>query len=213
MRHSFNQKVPLATQKSTLTLLLKVFAKTAMALLNSCLFLQNLLCRHWLYFWKIARRNSPNFEKLPAQGPKEIRFYGSYWRFAFLKKILWTRETWFSKRCKSFLLKIKESIDETQKPSITISVKNYHLLKKLFWKQKLRFWEPFLKKTIAKNRKAVRSKWKNNPKITLSLNDYFSSWQTEQIFDSSAEKILPKVSQYFFAQGPKLLGEGVVFLP
>ena len=73
-----------------------------MVFFNSCLFLQNLLCRHWLYFWKIARRNSPNFEKFPAQGPKKIRIYGSCWSFAFLRKILWTRETQFLKRCKSF---------------------------------------------------------------------------------------------------------------
>ena len=94
-----------------------------MVLLNSCLFLQKLLCRHWLYFGKIARRNSPNFEKFPAQGPKKIRFYGSYWSFAFLRKILWTRETQFSKRWKSFFRKIKKSLHETQKPSITISAK------------------------------------------------------------------------------------------
>ena len=140
-----------------------------MGLLNSCLFLQKLLCRHWLYFSKIARRNSPSFENFPAQGPKKIRFYGSFWSFAFLKKILWTRETQFLKRCKSFLPKIKKSLDETQKPSITIPVKNYHLLKKLLRKHKLRFWEPFLNKTTAKNRKAVRSKSENNPIKLLYL--------------------------------------------
>ena len=126
--------------------MLKVYSKPDKVLLNSCLFLRNLLCRHWLFFERPSEKKSPNFEMFPAQCPKKRMLYGSYWSFAFLKKILWTRETQFLKRCKN--QKISRSNSETKYNHFCQKI---YLFQKLFGRRKL-YFESLLQKTTAENR-------------------------------------------------------------
>ena len=169
--------------------MLKVYPKTAKVLLISCLFLRKLLCSHWLLFWKIAGKKFTELWKVSRSRSEKIRFYGSYWSFAFLRKIFWTRETQFLKRCKSFFTENQKFSRWNSKLKYNHFCQKLSSLEKLFWRHKLRFWAPFFNKTTAKDRKAVRWKSENNLKnIGFFFNEIFDYGETQCIFDSSTKK-------------------------
>ena len=135
---------PLDTLNSKLTLMPLFLWQTWRLFHKNCLFLQKLLCRHRLHFDRSPEKISRNYEKFSAQGRKKIRIWGSHWSIVFLRQNPLDRWNAVLETMQKFFCQ-KKSFEQTQKPSITISVKNYHLWKKLFWRYKLLFWQPSFK--------------------------------------------------------------------
>ena len=135
---------PLDTLNSKLTLMPLFLWQTWRLFLKNYLFLQKLLCRHRLHFDRSPEKISRNCEKFSAQGRKKIRIWGSHWSIVFLRQNPLDRWNAVLETMQKFFCQ-KISFEQTQKPSITISVKNYHLWKKLFWRYKLLFWQPSFK--------------------------------------------------------------------
>ena len=135
---------PLDTLNSKLTLMPLFLWQTWRLFLKNFLFLQKLLCRHRLHFDRSPEKSSRNCEKFSAQGRKKIRIWGSHWSIVFLRQNPLDRWNAVLETMQKFFCQ-KISFEQTQKPSITISVKNYHLWNKLFWRYKLLFWQPSFK--------------------------------------------------------------------
>ena len=118
----------------------------------------------------------------------------------FPRKSLWSLELQFLKPCKSFMPKVRNFRDQTQKQK-KLFLKTCHLFRKIFWRQKLHFWQPSHKIARQKRKKIRHSKSENISKKVFTDPTFISAKSMQ--FRKSCQNLKPIVS-YSSALGLKL---------
>ena len=89
----------------------------------------------------------------------------------FPRKNLWSLEHQFLKPCKSFMPKVRNFRDQTQKQK-KVFLKTCHLFRKIFWRQKLHFWQPSHNNARQKRKKNRHSKSENISKKSVYWSNF-----------------------------------------
>ena len=119
----------------------------------------------------------------------------------FLRKILWTREMQILKPCKYFCQKSENPTIKLRNRKHLFFSKNYHLLKKHFWRHKLHFWQPS-SKIVCQNPKNFTHKVRKHIKSKYLLIQFLSGQKNALL------KILSKIgtkSFPFFRSIPEII--------
>ena len=118
----------------------------------------------------------------------------------FLRKILWTREMQILKPYNFFCQKSENTTINLKNRKHLFFPKNYLLLKKLFWRHKLRFWQPS-SKIVSQNPKNFTHKVRKHVRIS----NYWSIFYLvkKMHFWKSCQRVERKVS-FSSAQDLKL---------
>ena len=135
-------------------------AKTVKIYLKFYLFLWKLLCSHRLPFEKSPEKIHQHRSSFPLKFRKKSGIKVFLGAFFSSKKILCSLELQFLKPCKSFMPKVRNFRDQTQKQKKNF-LKTCHLFKKNFWRQKLQFWKPSHKNARQKRKKNRHYKSEN----------------------------------------------------
>ena len=103
----------------------------------------------------------------------------------FLREILWTREMQFLKPCNFFCQKSENSTIKLRNCKHLIFSEANHLLKKLFWKHNLQFWQPSPKIV---HQKAKNTTLKVRKHIKKSIFNPFLIWSKKCNFENRVKK-------------------------
>ena len=165
-------------------------AKTVKIYLDFYVFVKNLLCSHILPFDRSPEKIHRHRSSFPVKNRKKSGIKVFLDAF-FLEKILWSLELQFLNPCKSFMPKVRNFRDQTQKQK-KLFLKTCHLFRKIFWRQKLQFWQPSHKNARQKRKQIRQSKSENISKKVFTDPTFISAKSMQ--FQKSSQKIKPIVS-------------------